>query len=83
MRFIIATGPGVVELNYMWLPTFLGLDTGLKQYLEEMLAPELLGKELSEDLLDAMNERVMDLICEKYPLEGLRDYLDSIKFVGT
>jgi hypothetical protein len=83
MRLIVSTEPGVVELNYMWLPTFIGLDNNLKAQLEEKLAPSLVGKELSDDLLDEVSEKAMDLICEHYPLEGLRDYLDAIKFVGS
>lgn len=82
MRFIVATAPGTIELNYMWLPSFIGMDSNFKRYIEEKLSPELVGKELSDETLDWANERVMDLICERYKFEGFRDYLDSIKFVG-
>jgi hypothetical protein len=72
---------GVLELNYMWLPTFLGQNSGLKKYIEEMISPEVVGKTVTTQLMDDVNTRVIDIICEKYPLNGLRDYLDGIKFV--
>ena len=81
MRLVTSTDPGVLELSYMWLPTFIGLDAILQKQLEETLAKDLSGKEVTEELLDWAHARVMDLICERYPLEGLRDYLDSVKFV--
>ena len=40
MRFVVQTGPGVVELNWMWLPTFIGLSTQAKTLLEQRLAPD-------------------------------------------
>lgn len=83
MRLIVATGPETVELNYMWLPTFLGVDTSLKQHIEEEVSPLLVGKDMSDETLDAAHEAVIDIIEKKYPgLEGLRDYLDAVKFVG-
>lgn len=82
MRFIVATNPGTVELNFMWLPTFLGMDVNLKKYIEDEMGPQLQGKELSVETLDWANERIIDLICERYKLDGLRDYLDAVKFVG-
>lgn len=82
MRFIVRTGPGVVELNYMWLPTFCGLNAQLKKRIEEELAPALQGKEMTDEVLDAASDRVVDILCEMHEaLPGLRDYLDAIKFV--
>lgn len=82
MRFVVRTGPGVLELNWMWLPTFIGMNNGLKKRIEEELAPLLEGKELTEDLLDSASARVVEIICKMHTaLPGLRDYLDAIKFV--
>jgi len=66
----------------MWLPTFIGLNNSFKKRIEDELAPLLQGKELTEDLLDAASDRVIDILCESHKsLPGLRDYLDAIKFV--
>jgi hypothetical protein len=69
----------------MWLPSFIGHDTGLKKEIEKMLAKELEGKGMTDDVLDMAHNRVLDIICERYKaVVGLRDYLDSLKFVeGT
>lgn len=82
MRFVVATAPGVVELAYMWLPQFAGMDPHLKAVIENDLAARLVGKEMTEEVLDAAHDRVIELICETHPsLPGLRDYLDAVKFV--
>lgn len=80
MRFI-THDQGTIELNYMWLPTFLGQNTELKKELEATLRPEVVGLAVTEQLLDHIHRRVIDIICKKYPLPGLRDYLDGIKFI--
>lgn len=82
MRFVLASGTSV-ELNYMWLPTWLGQNLKFKRDLEEKLGPELMGQELTAETLDHAHQRVIDIVCDLYPLAGLRDYLDGVKFVET
>jgi hypothetical protein len=82
MRAVVVTGPGKVELSFMFLPTFIGQNNRLKMEIEEKLGPELVGKDLTGETLDWAHERVLDIICEKFAvIKGLRDYLDAIKFV--
>jgi len=84
MRLIVQTGPGTVELNYMWLPTWIGMNTSVKQEIEEAISPLLVGKDMSEETLEIAHEAVLDFLDKKYKgLEGLRDYLDAVKFVGS
>jgi hypothetical protein len=85
MRLVTSIEPGVIAFNFMWAPTFIGHDGGLKKELEAKLAPDLVGKPMTDEVLDWAHERVLDLICEKHSsIVGLRDYLDAIKFVtGT
>lgn len=78
MRFVQFTD-GVLELNFMWLPTWLGMNAKFKRELEKELADKFRGRTTAE--MDAIHEEVIDYIIEKYPLPGLRDYLDGIKFV--
>jgi hypothetical protein len=83
MRLIVATEPGTVELNYMWLPTWIGMNSVLKKEIEDAVSPMLVGKELSDEVLEAASEKVMDFLEVKFSgLSGLRDYLDALKFVG-
>jgi hypothetical protein len=80
MRFILQADRSV-ELNYMWLPTWLGHNHSFKKDLEQKLGPKLVGRELTEEVLDEANQMVIDYICEANSIPGLRDYLDGIKFV--
>lgn len=82
MRAVVVTDPGVLELNYMWLPTWVGSNAMLKKHLEEQLQEKVVGLPLTEETLDEVNDMVIGAIEEKYPeIKGLRDYLDGLKFV--
>ena len=82
MLAVIRSGPGEVSLNFMWLPTFIAYDAALKKHIEEKLAPELVGKDLTEDVLQHAHDAALDIICAwHHAIPGLRDYLDAMKFV--
>ena len=81
MRAVVRTDPGKVELSFMWLPLFVGQDTSLKKEIEKVLSTEFQGKPLNDDTLDDRHERVLDIVCQKHKISGLRDYLDSLKYV--
>ncbi len=54
----------------------------MKAELEKALAPSLEGREVDDRLIQEAHEKVIDFIVAKFPnIEGLRDYLDGIKFV--
>jgi hypothetical protein len=82
MRTVVRTGPGEVQLNWMWLPTWIGMNTALKKELDETLSKRLVGQPLDEATLDMANEEVIDFLDKKYPAFCLREYLDSLKFVA-
>ena len=82
MRTVVVTTPGVLEINFMWLPTWIGSNAVLKKRLEENLRDRVVGRVLSEQSLDEINDLVIDALEELNPsVEGLRDYLDGLKFV--
>lgn len=82
MRVVVATGKGVIGLAYTWLPTFIGMNTPLKKEMEQALQKKVLGRPLDERVLDEVHDLVVDWLCEKFPeIDGLRDYLDSLKYV--
>lgn len=86
MRFVHLTGPGKLELNYMWLPTWLGINTQALKAVEDALKSKILsgGLTATEEHLDELHELVIEVLIEKYGQvhEGLSDYLDGIKFVN-
>lgn len=82
MRAVVKTAPGVVELNFMWLPTFVGMNAQLKKEIEERLAPKLEGLPLDDDTLNDAHEMVIEFLVERFPaLHGMRDYIDALKYV--
>lgn len=82
MRAVVRGTTGELILNYMWLPTFIGVDVNAKRKLEERVAPTLLGRAFTEELLQEAHELVVQELVLMYPaLQGLRDYLDAMKFV--
>lgn len=83
MRAVVRTARGILELNWMWLPTWLGMNASIKKQVEEELRKEVEGLEMTEWNLDLIHEKVLDILEELNPtVDGLRDYLDGIKFVS-
>lgn len=83
MRLIQLTAEGRLELNWMWLPTWLGMNGAVLDKVEKSLAPKIRGVEVTEQTLDDFNTVVLDELVTQFPeLGGLRDYLDGLKFVG-
>jgi hypothetical protein len=82
MRLIAETEPGVVEANFMWLPSWLGMNTALLQELADTIGKQLAGRVVDEDLLDELDARVIAWAKERFPeLPGFDTYLDSLKHV--
>ena len=82
MRAVVQTATGVIELNFMWLPTWLGMNAGIKKELEEKLKPLIEGWEITNVNLDRMHNLVVDTLVEMNPaVDGLREYLDGLKYV--
>lgn len=82
MRLVTVHG-AVVELNYMWLPTFIGQNAEFKRGMEQTLKSSIEGLELTEHNLDKIETMVLNYIVTKHPhIEGLGDYLDGLKFVA-
>jgi hypothetical protein len=79
MRFVLLEDNGVLTLNFMWLPTWIGMNASLKKEIEKALSEKFVGRPSTD--LDAMHEEVIDFLVTKFPHAGLRDYLDGIKFV--
>jgi hypothetical protein len=70
--------PGTWEIAWMWLPQFLALDRALIRSLDQSMTKEFQGAQ-KEDLQKSMHLRVVDLIVNKYPMVGLREYLLGVE----
>jgi hypothetical protein len=83
MRLFTQVQPGVLELNWMWLPTWLGLNTALKQELDKELNEHFLRKELTSTTLDMLDEYVINFLVTKFPeVGGLAAYLRNLPDVN-
>lgn len=80
MRLITRTRDRELELNWMFLPTFMGMNLQLKREVEAELA-RYRGRTVTEDLLNEMHEFVLQYLLEKYPLNGLEAYLRALENV--
>lgn len=84
MRLVDRTGPGVIGLNYMWLPVFIGMNEPLVREIEAYMAPALVGMPLDDAALDLAAAKVLEFLEKRFPhIPGLFDYLDGLKFVTT
>lgn len=82
MRAVVATDIGVVELNWMWLPTIIGMNAVLKRDLEAEVSTQLVGMTMSEEGLDKAHDIIVAFLVKRFPdIQGLADYLDSMKYL--
>jgi hypothetical protein len=69
--------PGVHELLYMWLPTWIGMNADLKKRVERHISKLFVG---SEATLVDMHNAVIEYLCGEFPaVLGLREYLKSVE----
>lgn len=82
MRIVHITRPGVLEIAYTWLPTWMGMNPSLVKEAEKALQDKVVGRPVTEGVLDEIHDLVIDHLCKKFPnFEGLREHLDSLKFI--
>ncbi len=68
----------------MWLPTWVGMNTRLIDELDKHLSKMFVNKVLSDALLDEAHHEVIRFLEKRFPqVEGMFDFLDSIKFVNA
>jgi hypothetical protein len=57
------------------------MNANLIREIEKEIGPDIIGKPMSEEMLDEASEKVIEFLEEKCPIPGLRDYLDGLKFI--
>ena len=83
MRLVVATDPGVVEFNWLWVPTIIGMNSEAKNRLEKKISPMFVGMKLTEKILDEMHSIVLEEICQEFNyVKGLKEYLQALHHVA-
>lgn len=84
MKLVQRTGPGEVSLNYMWLPTWIGMNGQLIKEIGEHISPIFVGQPLTDEILDRAGDAVVQYLSGKFPnIKGIFEYLDGLKYVET
>ena len=69
---------GKWEVAWMWLPHFLAADQALHKYVDQEMTKAFQGEQtVDTTLFDHMHTKVLDLLLEKYPIPGLRRFLEG------
>jgi len=84
MYLVTSTEPGRLEIRYTWLPTWMGINSSFLARLDAQIGKAFIGRPMNEATLAEAHEAVVDVICTSFPqIQGLRDYIDALKFVET
>lgn len=84
MRTVVATEEGTIEVNWMWLPSFIGMNSQIKLELEKEVSDKFIGAYLNEKTLNEANDLVIKCLQSKFKaLKGLEQYLDCLKYVSV
>jgi hypothetical protein len=82
MRLVHIADDGVLELNWMWLPTFIGQNHGLQQLLGAAWREKWPnGFVYTEEMLDEVHQFTLDWFANKIHIPGFREYLAAISQV--
>lgn len=74
----------VIELNWLVLPTFIGMNQLVRAELGNVIMRKcefLKHGQLTEELLDEMDKIAINFFQEKFNITGLGTYLDAIKYL--
>jgi len=75
--------PGKWEVAWMWLPHFLAADQELHKLVDQKMTEKFRGVEIDKDLPDKMHQHVIDIIMDRYPINGLRRFLDGYSWFNA
>ena len=79
MRLVVATDPGVVAINYTWLPVWIGLNEQLLRRLAEKIRPLAEGRPLDDPTLAHLENVLIMLLKDEFPyVEGLEEMLKAV-----
>jgi hypothetical protein len=84
MLAVVRTAPGVVEVNYMWLPAWIGMNSALLREVEAHVRDRAVGQALTDETLQWLHHEVVSFLCARFPvISGLESYLNGLMSVGA
>lgn len=81
MRLVHIAKDGAVELNWMWLPTFIGQNYMVLRELQKVWMEKFRNAPKTEATLDIIHDFTIGWLFEKFPMPGLDKYLKAIENV--
>jgi hypothetical protein len=81
MRLVNLAKDGAVELNWMWLPTFIGQNYLVLKELEKIWRQNFNKAPRTNETLDAISDFTVRWLCDKFKIPGLDKYLEGLKYV--
>lgn len=74
---------GALELNWMWLPTFIGQNYAVMRELEKVWRERFTGvsftPETEETTLRRIHDFTIQWLTERFKINGLKEYLSAIE----
>jgi hypothetical protein len=81
MFAVVRAGQGILEVNYTWLPSWIGLNSKLLADIGNSVSSSVVGLPL-EEAERVGHAAVVRYVVNAYPdLEGLEEYLNALKLV--
>lgn len=82
MRTVVHVDRGVLEVNYMWLPAWIGMNSLLLEEIGKHMQSKAVGRELNDTLLDELDTEVISFLMKRFPtIKGLGGYLVGLRGV--
>lgn len=66
------------EVAWTWLPYFIATNPDVIKHVALEMTKRFQNREVNDDLIKEMHDTVIDLICDKIQIKGLRVYLTSL-----
>jgi len=81
MRLVNIAKDGAVELNWMWLPTFIGQNYLVMKELEKAWREKFLKAPRTDEQMEVIHQFTIKWLQDKFKIPGLDVYLKAIENV--
>lgn len=78
MRVVHVASDGQLELNWMWLPTFIGQNFVLLEELRQAVLEKFRGLALDDGVVWQIHYFALDWLVQKLNIPGLERYLGAL-----
>ena len=68
---------GIWEVKWTWMPAFLAMDKSLVEEVDKRMNELFAGGD--PPMPGVLDKAVIDTICKKYPMQGLREAIEKIQ----